>query len=271
MNRKHKPKGQQPVNPNYKHKNNWPIYQQEIKQSRAFRLKRWRGQTGYKSDEIKTVEKFWDMINLNAGRTDYYYAVLTQAERNLAKLFPGMGSFSLFGARSFVPNKYVSEKYNDTIILRKLSKKKRFYFNEQEWKEMIDLIADVRHHNKSKFNDIIFCAHFLNDEEWEEKSAALLKMKEDQQIDDEYMRKRFPNGFTKEEAQRLFYPKLYEKEKQFIINAGCEFIEDVVFDFTINYEMGTKLTDTLHIKGWRFRIPDIKKKSSWLDKIRKKK
>jgi hypothetical protein len=246
---KHRPKGQQPVSKDYKHKDNSIKREKYLKERREYRYKAKETVYGHK---IHTPKYLWEFITGDLRYKDTYNNVLTQAERNLAKMYPCGGSWSI-GGHSYSPNDWISAQSN-CFIMEKRDKCRHSYFNEKEWKDMIDFIRDATLRRGAGIYYIILCKRKLTDEIWEANNKEYIE----KYNTPEFNRKRFDSvffdGFNREQLERMYFPKLYEKEKQFIINAGCTFEDNVEFNIIRKPMYNGDKEKVFVMEGWKFKI-----------------
>ncbi len=240
---KHKPKGQQPVDVNklLEHKKWWKKYRKKNNNavSRKYRLE-------FKYEKFKTTDDFWCFVTTCNGR-DYFYNVFTQAERNFFKMYPG-GSVKSLGGGHFYNFKFSSLQTEHNIILMKHSKKKRHFFDKDEWKEMIDFIRYIRVITGASYYHIIYCVPICSDEEAKRKCEYLRKYG----VKRGYS-KDFIDNLTLEIVKEKCWPQLLEKDKENILSAGTEFEKEL--EFTITRERFGNEEQLIKVRGWRFRIP----------------
>ena len=240
---KHKPKGQQLVDvkkllehmkwmTNFRKKNNNAAL-------RKYRLE-------FKYEKFKTTDDFWRFITTFNG-IDYFHNVFTQAERNFFKMYPGVSVESLEGGH-FYNFKYSSIQTEHNIILMKLSKKKKHFFDKDEWKEMIDFIRYIREKTGASYYHIIYCVPICSDAEAELYCEYLKKFG----VKRGYS-KDFIDSLTLELVKEKCWPRLLEKDKENILSAGTEFEKELEFTITREELFGNK-EQLIKVKGWRFRI-----------------
>ena len=95
--KKHKPKGQQPVNVKELEKHKKWHYDYIMKDRNPNAYIRNRFSNEYR-DKIKNVDDIWKYLTINASRNlDHYHQYLTQAERNLINMIPCGRRYEIMG------------------------------------------------------------------------------------------------------------------------------------------------------------------------------
>lgn len=242
---KHRPKGQQPVSKDYKHKDN---RHERLKYIQEIRDYRQRAKSTAYGHSINTPKRLWEHILFGGHDFDYFSNALIQAERNLFKMYPTGGSWDI-GGNSYCGNDWVSTQGN-SFILEKHSKRRCHCFKENEWKDMIDYIRN----KKAGIYTIIFCKRKLTDDIWEANNKEYIENYGKKGFNTRNFDKVFVNGFSREELERIYYPKLYKKEKQYIINAGCTFEGDIEFNIIQAPRFNGDSEKIYIMEGWKFRI-----------------
>ena len=242
---KHRPKGQQAVSKDYKHKDNQPRRLKYIQDIREYHQK--AKSTAY-GHSINSPKRVWEHILYGGRDFDYFSNALTQTERNIFRMYPTGGSWAI-GGNSYYGNDWVSTQGN-SFILEKRSKRRCHCFKENEWKDMVDYIRK----KKAGIYTIIFCRRKLTDEIWEANNKEYIEKYGKDGFNTRNFDKVFVNGFSREELERIYYPKLYEKEKQYIINAGCTFEGNIEFNIIRAPRYNGDSERIFVMEGWKFRI-----------------
>lgn len=214
--KKHKPKGQQPVNVKELEKHKKWHYDYIMKDRNPNAYIRNRFSNEYR-DKIKNVDDIWKYLTINASRDlDHYHQYLTQAERNLINMIPCGRRYEIMGRHfSLVGH---STNNEDTIILEKQDKRRRNYFTKEEWQDMMDLLVFLTNLDNSNITRLIFSKDINNS----------------------------------------CMPKLYEKEKQFIIDAGCEYLGECSFKIIEKPFFSWQTEREKDMVGWEFKLPRYK-------------
>ena len=254
---KPRPKGQQQVSKDYKHKDNAVARQKYIHDIREYHQS---AKTTAYGNIINTPKRLWEHILYGGHNFDYFSNALTQTERNLFKMYPTGGSWAI-GGNSFAGNDWVSTQGN-SFILEKHSKRRCHCFNEREWKDMVDYIRN----KKAGIYTIIFCRRKLTDDIWEANNKEYIEKYGKEGFNSRNFDKVFVNGFSREELERIYYPKLYDKEKQYIINAGCTFEENIEFNIIRAPRYNGDSERIYVMEGWKFRINRTPEEINEMDK-----
>ena len=164
--RKHKPKGQQPVDVKaiqkkkmeYKKYMSHPDRQLEnVRKSRFKDIIHWNG--GIPS--ITGFDGFYGWLQWFC-RVDYWYHIeAVQAMRDMYKMIPSCIDYH------YLSFDHIDEK---TVVFIKKSSKRKDYMDEKQWKDIVDFI---RYHNTNKLiKKIFFCVYDyedpvkIRDKEW---------------------------------------------------------------------------------------------------------
>lgn len=242
---KHKPKGQQPVDVKklLEHKKWMADYRKKYKNRADDRKRR----LSFKYQKFNSTADFWYFITTFNG-IDYFHNVYTQAERNFFKMYPG-GSVESLGGGHFYNCAFSTLEAQHSIILMKHTKKKKHYFDKDEWKEMIDFIRYIRKNTNARYYTFILCVPLCSDEEAQRKYEYLKKYGKKEGYSKEFL-----DNLTPEVIKTKCWPQLLEKDKENILAAGTEFIEEL--EFSIIRERIARNEQIVKVKGWKFRIPE---------------
>lgn len=165
--RKHKPKGQQPVNVKalearkmeYKKYMSHPDRQLEnVRKSRFKDIIHWNG--GIPS--IKGFNGFYGWLMWFCRVKDWFHREAVQPMRDMFKMIP-INGFDYSNLR-------FNNVDNKTLVLIKKSSKRKDYMDEKQWKDIVDFIRN--HNTKKLIKKIFFCVYDnenpvkIRDKEW---------------------------------------------------------------------------------------------------------
>ena len=247
----HKPKGQQPVDVKALERRK-KSYAKHCLENTPEKVQKQRLEYLAKWKDIKSPESFWEFINKDTSNSHFFAARLMQCERNIWKMYPGTGCYALGNGHRLHNNDFSSNQARRSIIFMK--KRKRTYFTAEEWREMIERMRLLINTSKAKIFTFTFCVEIPSDDELEYKKKYLKLYGRKEGYQSEF----YSEDVSNEVLRNRLYPKLLEKERQAILDAGCEFYKDVHF-YIVREHIGGR--ETVHeCVGWEFRINGI----TWL-------
>jgi hypothetical protein len=214
--RKHKPKGQQPVDVKklkkrkmeYAKHISHPDWQLENIRKRRFKdIIFWNG----RNPSLTGFDGFygwlwWFCGDKRSGRGDWYHREAVQPMRDMVKMIP---QFHIdYDCMKF------DNVDDETLVLIKHSSKRKDYRDAEQWKGMVDFI---RNHNTKKLIKKIFFCTYVN-------------------------------------CSYRETPKIRDKEWKFIEDAGCKCVGDMSSHIWINDKYRKSETTHWELKGKLFTI-----------------